>query len=247
MIVFYIVYFLICSFLTIGFRFLFKFLPFKVPNQIIVIPMIVGVLNALFISSGPETEIDLGLPDIKIIMFFTGAIASFIFILLDNYIRSRPSNDTPTIEHSNSKVWWLIPVLAGVFIPGFVELFVKSSLGNMGYFEAVFDVLENLFGGGGIFAIAIGLIPYLLLVHIGKRFKKYRTSGELIFLMICGTIGPVLLTILGHYDYWEPFYTDAHVSSTSSLIFLFIPIYSIFAMLGGVFIGWVLLKFSPKS
>jgi len=91
------------------------------------------------------------------------------------------------------------------------------------------------------------LIPYLILGLVVKSFiKKKRKIG--LGIGWGGLVGIVFMIIWGSWFAQLPYYTDEHVSSTTAIAFIFIPIYAIVTgLIGGVIGGLMSLVLTNKS
>jgi len=85
---------------------------------------------------------------------------------------------------------------------------------------------------GYLFFTAFRLVPYVCLWKILIFLSKTNFRDYIPFVFAGGLIGIVVIIIRGLWDVQRPLYTGGHVSSTTAVAFLFIPIYAIPA--GGI-------------
>jgi len=120
-------------------------------------------------------------------------------------------------------------------------------VGNYSMINGFKDAFEYFSIEGYLFFTAFRLIPYLILGLVVKSFiKKKRKIG--LGIGWGGLVGIVFMIIWGSWFAQLPYYTDEHVSSTTAIAFIFIPIYAIVTgLIGGVIGGLMSLVLTNKS
>lgn len=119
---------------------------------------------------------------------------------------------------NESTVQWALAVLVGELsiIAGFNDAFGNFSLSGYAFFSA------------------FRFIPYLILAFIVKRYliPKWPTSSAIAWGGLCGI---VVIIVWGSWSAMHAYYTDAQISSTTAIAFLFIPFYAIVGgLIGGL-------------
>ncbi len=106
------------------------------------------------------------------------------------------------------------------------------------------DAFKYFSVGGYLFCTAFRLIPYMGLAITLLVLSKTKAKDFVLPVWIGGLIG-ILGTILwGLWMTQRPYYTDEHVSSTTAIAFLFIPLYACFTGgLGGLALAVLYLPF----
>ena len=80
---------------------------------------------------------------------------------------------------------------------------------------------------GYLFFTAFRLVPYLVLGGVLVALSKTRFKDYIPAVFAGGLAGILAMIIWGSWVTLRPLYTGAHVSSTTAIAFLFIPIYAI--------------------
>ena len=118
-------------------------------------------------------------------------------------------------------------LIASLFLvnEGTVQWALAIRIGNYSFVEGFTDALKYFSIVGFLFLTVLRAVPLLLLHSIVKRLlrKKFKQTWG---AAIGGFIGIWWCYIWMTWDSLLPLYTENRVSSTTTLIFLFIPIYS---------------------
>lgn len=99
---------------------------------------------------------------------------------------------------------------------------------------------------GYMFLTCFRLIPYVVLMVTVHALSK-RQKNLVYPVFWGGLVGILSLIVWGTWEALRPLYTDEHMSSTTSLIFLFLPIYSIFTGVMGAGIGIFIYSLSSGN
>ena len=124
-----------------------------------------------------------------------------------------------------------------------LEIFVA----RMSPFKSVLDILHRQFAEGhNLFVIMLlSLVPFVALILVTWLISLKTTGARLDCIFWGGFIGVLGLTLIGHFGVWYPLYSGKHMSSTAVIAFMFIPLYGLFTLVIGAFIGWG-ISFHPK-
>ncbi len=127
------------------------------------------------------------------------------------------------------KFWYLIVLLLVALIvnENLVQWALAVQVGGHSVAAGFEDAFEYFTLFGYLFFTAFRFVPYvglgIILVTLSKtRFKDY---GLPVF--VGGLIGILAMILWGSWMAQRPYYTDEHVSSTTAIAFLFIPIYAV--------------------
>jgi hypothetical protein len=137
----------------------------------------------------------------------------------------------------------LLPIAIGLLLPSIVLFYVLVNIGGYSIGNAFGEVLTEQFEEGtNLFFIAIlTAIPFLILslVVIYQMFV-YSIRRAMVFNVL-GLSVLVSFIVPVYYFNWKDLYAGEHVSSTSCLIFLFVPIYACIALFFSLMIGWSII------
>jgi hypothetical protein len=150
----------------------------------------------------------------------------------------------------NAKLFWYVLIFLALFVnENTVQWALAVSVGNMSVGDGFLDAFKYFSLPGYAFFTAFRAIPYLILVSIVKssiKKDRWATTG----IAWGGLLGILFLIVLGSWDSQHAYYTDQHVSSTTAIAFIFIPIYAIvtgfIGGLVGVFLMFLKKKFAVK-
>lgn len=119
--------------------------------------------------------------------------------------------------------------------------------GGKAFGSAVADVASREFAEGeNIFLLSlIGLLPFACLSFFTFLMAQRTSPRRLAFMAVGGLVGILAYMVPAHVAVWQPLYTGGHVSSTSALVFLFVPFYCVPVLVIGIIIGWVVSKLLP--
>ena len=151
----------------------------------------------------------------------------------------------------NIRIFWSVLIYAAIFInENTVQWMLAIQVGNMSIADGFASAFKYFTVPGYAFFTAFRLIPYLMLASIVKTsLKKERraTMG----IAWGGLLGIIFMIVLGSWEAQHAYYTDQHVSSTTAISFLFIPIYAIVTGfvggLAGVAVVFVKKKLSSNA
>ncbi len=120
-----------------------------------------------------------------------------------------------------------------------IQWLLAIYVGGMGVTEGFNDAFKYFTLSGYLFFSAFRLIPYLILYFCLKYLVK-KKNNNYIGMGWGGLIGVLFIIIWGSWEAQHSYYTDAHTSSTTAIVFLFLPIYSIATGLIGGLTGYVI-------
>ena len=140
----------------------------------------------------------------------------------------------------------LLPLSAGFFTPPLVMLVVQLFVGGVPFMDALKEILAGQFKPGyNYFLITlIGMLPAIALIFIAKDVSKRIAPRRVYCVIAGGLIGYLAILILIHAAVIYPLYGGGKMSSTAAIAYLFIPFHSVWTILIGLLIGW-LISFSP--
>jgi len=127
-----------------------------------------------------------------------------------------------------SKTLCIFTLLAFVFLNEYIAQWLLAI--HVGGFsvEAGFNEAFKYFSlGGYLFSSFFRAIPYtlLIIVVLSQTFKNDNAAKAI------GWAGLVTISIYNMYGYWRAqhaYFTPEHVSSTTAMSLIFIPLYSVF-------------------
>jgi hypothetical protein len=144
------------------------------------------------------------------------------------------------------KYWYLVVLLlAGLIVnENIVQWALAVQVGDMSVGAGFKDAFEYFSISGYLFFTAFRLIPYVglgsaLLILSRTKFKDYSFP-----VFYGGLVGILAFIVWGSWMVQRPFYTEDHVSSTTAISFLFIPIYAVPAgVVGGILLSAIYMPF----
>ena len=143
------------------------------------------------------------------------------------------------------KYWYLVVLLLAALIinENVVQWALAVRVGGLTVGAGFEDAFEyfNLFGY--LFFTAFRLVPYVGLGVILVVLSKTRMKDYCLPVFAGGLIGIVAIIVWGSWTAQCPYYTDEHISSTTAIAFLFIPIYAVPA--GGLGAALLALLYTP--
>ncbi len=139
-------------------------------------------------------------------------------------------NGSPAIPLKPSmKKYWIAILLAALLInENTVQWALAMVVGKLGIVAGFKDAFEYFGIGGYLFFTGVRFIPYLILGATLSSLASRRPRW-IPPLFYGGMAGILAMIIWGSWVSLRPYYTDEHVSSTTALAFLFIPIYAVFS------------------
>lgn len=128
------------------------------------------------------------------------------------------------------KRYWYLAVLllaALVINENVVQWALAIKVGGHSVTGGFEDAFEYFSVFGYLFLTAFRLVPYvglgIILIILSKtKFRDYIPP-----VFIGGLVGILAMIIWGSWMAQRPYYTDEHVSSTTAITFLFIPMYAV--------------------
>ncbi len=133
------------------------------------------------------------------------------------------------------KYWYLaVLLLAGLIVnENVVQWALAIRVGGMAFDAGFNDAFEHFTISGYLFFTAFRMIPYVGLGVTLFILSKTRIRDYSLAVFYGGLVGILTILIWGSWEVQRPYYTGEHVSSTTAISFLFIPIYAIPAGLVG--------------
>ena len=133
-----------------------------------------------------------------------------------------------------------------------VHIIVAMVVGKLTVIDSISEVFKYFSWSGYSLTLKFRLVPYIalsiILLIVGRTKKRHLFNPTFVggFLGILGFMLPSMWLVL------RPLYTTEHVSSTSPIAFLIIPVYCVATMILGVIVGnfaFVLIRYysSKKS
>ena len=147
----------------------------------------------------------------------------------------------PTTRSRGSWSWILIPMPIGFIIPSLILFTLQVRKGGQSMSGAINDIASRQFAEGhNLFFLALwGLIPFLVLTLI-LLFKRAHSSPKRIAcLCVFGMLGILAIMVPVHWEVWAPLYEGKHMSSTSVVAFIPLPVFCLITMWIGIVIGKV--------
>lgn len=143
------------------------------------------------------------------------------------------------------KSWYSIALLIAALTinENVVQWALAVQIGGYTVAAGFEDAFEYFTLFGYFFSTAFRLIPYVGLGMILAALSKTKLKDYGPPVFVGGLIGILAFIVLGLWTVLLPLYTDAHVSSTTPISFIFIPIYAIPA--GAVGAIFVALLYTP--
>jgi hypothetical protein len=143
----------------------------------------------------------------------------------------------PLLKH-----WHLLVLLlfALVINENTVQWALAVKVGGYSLASGYADAFKYFTVSGYLFFTAFRLIPYLGLGIILIVLSKTKLKDYVLPVFIGGLVGILAMILWGSWVAQRPYYTGEHVSSTTAIAFLFIPIYAVATGVVGAMVGAVL-------
>lgn len=127
------------------------------------------------------------------------------------------------------KYWHLVVLLLAALIvnENLVQWALAVRVGGHTVAAGFEDAFEYFTLFGYLFFTAFRLVPYVGLGLILVILSKTRLKDYVLPVFTGGLTGILAMILWGSWMAQLPYYTDEHVSSTTALAFLFIPIYAV--------------------
>jgi len=146
------------------------------------------------------------------------------------------------------KYWYyFVLIFTALFInEDAVHVIVAMVVGKLTVTDSISEVFKYFNWSGYSLTLKFRLVPYIalsiVLLIIGRTKKRHLFNPTFVggLIGILGFMLPSMWLVL------RPLYTAEHVSSTSPIAFLFIPIYCVPTMILGVLLGnfaFVLIRY----
>lgn len=143
------------------------------------------------------------------------------------------------MNEKQQKYFWYALVLAALLVnETMVQWALAIFVGKLGFVDGFKDAFKYFSVSGYLFFTAFRLIPYLVLASVVKSSLKKR-SRTVSSIAWGGLAGIVFALVMGAWYAQHAYYTDVHVSSTTAIAFIFIPLYAIVPGMIGALLGWV--------
>ncbi len=139
---------------------------------------------------------------------------------------------------NKQRIFWLAFVASLLLInENLVHWLLAIFVGNYGIAVGFSDAFKYFSFSGYLFFSAFRAIPYVILYFVIKSLIKKKNKNYL--GAAWGALAGILFLIIwGSWSSLHSLYTDEHTSSTTAIVFLFLPIYSIVTGLIGGLIGY---------
>lgn len=127
------------------------------------------------------------------------------------------------------KYWHLVVLLLAALIvnENLVQWVLAVRVGGHTVAAGFEDAFEYFTLFGYLFFTAFRLVPYVGLGIILIILSKTKQKDYALPVFVGGVIGILAMILWGFWMVQRPYYTDEHVSSTTAIAFLFIPIYAV--------------------
>jgi len=172
--------------------------------------------------------------------------------------KSQTQNDRNTgstirrrVEKILREYWYLVVLLFAALVvnENIVQWVLAVQIGGHTVGTGFEDAFEYFTIFGYLFLTAFRLVPYAGLGIAVVILSKTKLKNYVLPVFIGGLIGILVIIIRGSWMALRPFYTEEHVSSTTAVSFIIIPIYAVPAgVLGAVFLAAIYtpLRFITK-
>jgi len=127
------------------------------------------------------------------------------------------------------KFWYLIVLLLVALLvnENLVQWSLAVQVGGHSVAAGFEDAFESFTLFGYLFFTAFRFVPYVGLGIILVILSKTRVKDYVLPIFAGGLIGVLAMILWGSWMAQRPYYTDEHVSSTTAIAFLFIPIFAV--------------------
>lgn len=155
--------------------------------------------------------------------------------------------------HFSRKIFWAI-ILLGLVLPWIVRMGTEIFFHPDRTERVLAEFPKLLFAPGrNLFLLGIlNAIPFIIFAFLTRwryRISAGQTPNDF-FPHKTGVIGAGLVTIglsLGiHLFVWIPIFGPGHAASTSVILFMLLPFYSLASMPAGYLFGWLVGKLMKK-
>ncbi|NOZ65912.1 MAG: hypothetical protein GXP00_05360 [Alphaproteobacteria bacterium] len=150
------------------------------------------------------------------------------------------------MQNSSIKFFWCTFLFIFLFgSVGIVQWALAVVVGDYSLVEGFNDAFKYSTFGSYLLESEFRLIPYVILGLIVIFLKKENRAK--IGIAWGGLLGVAGFILWGYWVAQSPYYTNEHVSSTTAVAFIFIPIYAVAPGLIGGIIGGVYTAFFRKK
>ena len=127
------------------------------------------------------------------------------------------------------KYWYLAVLLVPALIinENVVQWALAVRVGGLGVAGGFEDAFEYFNVLGYVFFTGFRLVPYVGLGTILVVVSKTEYRDYVPPVLIGGLVGILAMIVWGSWMALRPYYTDEHVSSTTAIAFIFIPMYAV--------------------
>lgn len=127
------------------------------------------------------------------------------------------------------KYWYLFVLLpfALVINENVVQWALAVKVGGHTITDGFKDAFEYFTILGYLFFTAFRMVPYAGLAFILFILSQTKFKDYVFPVLIGGLIGILAMILWGSWMSLRPYYTDEHVSSTTAIAFVFIPMYAV--------------------
>jgi hypothetical protein len=136
-----------------------------------------------------------------------------------------------------NRLWkhWYLCVIALIVNENLVQWALAIFVGHLSVIDGFRDAFKYFTLLGYLFFTVFRLIPYLGLAVVLNAIERSRLKDFTFPVQLGGIIGILSIILWGSWTAMRPLYTGQHVSSTTAIAFVFIPIYACFSgMVGAV-------------
>ena len=127
------------------------------------------------------------------------------------------------------KYWYLVVLLLAALVinENVVQWALAMRVGGHTVAAGFEDAFEYFTPFGYLFFTAFRLVPYVGLGIILFVLSRTKLKDYCLPVFAGGLVGILAIILWGSWMAQRPYYTDEHVSSTTAIAFVFIPIYAV--------------------
>ncbi len=143
------------------------------------------------------------------------------------------------------RIKWVVAILIiGIITTPSVVLFLEIVVKNVSIRELITCILNGQFHEGVSLLLlsTYGLIPFLLHCLFCNSFGTVIDSKKLNCYALLGVVSILSCMIPMHIYAWLPSYEGDRISSTSALVFVFIPWFGVLSLGLGLCLSWVVTR-----
>ena len=140
--------------------------------------------------------------------------------------------------NNKQRIFWIAFIASFLFInEDLIHWLLAIFVENYGIVDGFKDAFKYFTFDGYLFFSVFRVIPYVILFIVIKALIKKKNKNYL-GVAWGSLVGILFLITWGSWSSLHSLYTDEHTSSTTAIVFLFLPIYSIVTGLIGGLIGY---------